>query len=289
MHDATPIVDLAEYARHRDALLDRIVDVLQADPRVDAVWLSGSYGRGEADEWSDFDLHVAVADEHFEQFLAERPELYTRVGRPILVQQEIVQSDSMPGGRFQLVLYSGPFEVDWNIGPVSLALRHRAFRMLIERVAIPVVSPPPLTPVERRAHADKWLTFFWAMAPIAVGHTARAETRRAAGQIDLLSRALIALWRLLAQPEGPDPHLPSTNPVLEPEIDARLPRLGPVIDPLGALQVIRALCDEVVQLHPRLAALGVSIPSDVPGEVAELSALAEAVIRRGAQPRRKYR
>ena len=37
------------YARQRDDLLARIVGVLEADVRVRSVWLSGSFGRGEAD------------------------------------------------------------------------------------------------------------------------------------------------------------------------------------------------------------------------------------------------
>ena len=37
-----PFSDLEHYARERDALLERILQALRADPRVGAVWLSGS-------------------------------------------------------------------------------------------------------------------------------------------------------------------------------------------------------------------------------------------------------
>jgi predicted nucleotidyltransferase len=43
-------------------LLSRVVDHLAADPRVRAVWLSGSVGRGVADAGSDLDLVVTVTD-----------------------------------------------------------------------------------------------------------------------------------------------------------------------------------------------------------------------------------
>ncbi|MDP9372180.1 MAG: hypothetical protein M3Q65_06940 [Chloroflexota bacterium] len=127
------------------------------------------------------------------------------------------------------------------------------------------------------------------MAPIAVKYVGRGESRRAASQIDLLTRATIALWRLVEQPTGPDPYLPTTNRVLEPELDARLPGLGETIDPPAALDVIRALCAEVERLHPALAALGMPIPSAVPRAVTALGAIAEAVVRQGEQPRRTYR
>jgi hypothetical protein len=65
--------------------------------------------------------------------------------------------------------------------------------------------------------------------------------------------------------------------------------LGGAIDPVGALDVIRRLCDEVELLHPALAAIAVEIPAAMPDEVRSLWALALGVAQRGAQPRRKYR
>ena len=45
-----------------EALLQRIVEVLQADQRVVAVWFFGSRGRHTTDALSDTDLWVAVKD-----------------------------------------------------------------------------------------------------------------------------------------------------------------------------------------------------------------------------------
>jgi hypothetical protein len=44
-----------------DALLARVVAVLEADDRVRALWLAGSVGRGVADAGSDLDLVVTVS------------------------------------------------------------------------------------------------------------------------------------------------------------------------------------------------------------------------------------
>lgn len=272
VHRAIP--SLRRYARERDALLDRIVRALEADERVSSVWLSGSFGRGAADEWSDFDLHVAVRDEEFPAFLNERPALYRRVGTPLHVQPEKVPSNSMPGGHFQLVYYTGPVEVDWNIGPTSQARRPAASTLLVDRAGIPVLAPPPLSPAERQAQAEYWLSFFWAMAPIAVKYAGRGESRQAASQIDLIETAFIALWRLVEQPDGPTPWAPTTNRPLDPDLEARLPRLGRTIDPPAALRVIRALCADVARLHPALAALGAAVPSAMPEETATLAAIA---------------
>lgn len=284
-----PVDSLTRLGHERDALLERITARLRADPRVAAVWLSGSFGRDEADEWSDLDLHVAVDDATFERFLDERPQLYAAVGRPLLIQPEMLQSDSQPGARFQLVIYDGPVEVDWNIGPATPAERPAASILLVDRTNIPVQAPPPLTPEQRRHRAHDRLIFFWAMAPIAVKLAGRGETRRAAAQITLMTNAYISLWRLAHQPDGPEPYLPSTNRPIEPELDLTLPALGPLINPMIALEVIDALCDKVERLHPTLATLGIPPPTDMPLAIKQIGAIAEDAIRPGHFPRRKFR
>jgi hypothetical protein len=46
----------------RDATLARVLDLLEADPRIDAAVITGSLGADQADRWSDFDLTAVVAD-----------------------------------------------------------------------------------------------------------------------------------------------------------------------------------------------------------------------------------
>ncbi len=50
------------------ALFDRAAERLHADPRVRALWVSGSLARGDADASSDLDLLLAVADAEFDAF-----------------------------------------------------------------------------------------------------------------------------------------------------------------------------------------------------------------------------
>ena len=134
-----PERELAAYTGLRDDLLVRIVGVLHADLRVRSAWLSGSFGRGEADAWSDFDLHVAVEDDELVGFWAARHRLYAQVGRPVLVQPEM-KSNAQPGAHFQLVVFDGPLEVDWNIGPLSQARRPATSRILLQRAEVAVMA-----------------------------------------------------------------------------------------------------------------------------------------------------
>jgi len=64
------------------------------------------------------------------------------------------------------------------------------------------------------------------------------------------------------------------NQPLEPELKRILPVLGPTIDPKACLTGLLQLCDRTVELHPRLAALGVAIPDEMPAQLARLAAVA---------------
>ena len=50
-------------------LIDRVVEDLATDPRVRGLWLTGSFGADEADEFSDVDMFVLVADRQREAFV----------------------------------------------------------------------------------------------------------------------------------------------------------------------------------------------------------------------------
>jgi len=61
-----PVLDLLEPGY--GPLFDRAVEVLGADERVRALWLSGSLARGAADAGSDLDLLLAVRDVDLDAF-----------------------------------------------------------------------------------------------------------------------------------------------------------------------------------------------------------------------------
>jgi predicted nucleotidyltransferase len=68
---------------HLTAFIDRILDVFERDQRVLAVWLEGSLAQGDGDAYSDVDVHVAVPDEGFEEFVADDDALLARLGEVI--------------------------------------------------------------------------------------------------------------------------------------------------------------------------------------------------------------
>ncbi len=273
---------LSAYAVARDRAFLALVANLAADDRFSGAWLSGAHGRGEDDEWSDFDLHLAVHDDVLEELVAEPRPLFELAGEVLLVQANF-PSDSMPDGRFWLVMYPGPVHIDWNIGPASAAVRPLNSTLLFERIPIPVAAEPSaLATGEVRDVAQKALEFFWAMAPIAVKYAGRGWTRRAVQQEALLAAAFDRLWRTthhrpLRSQDAYDQNRPPDVAML-----AAMPTLDATIDASAVLRAVSTYCDVVESLHPALAALGAAVPERMPSEVRALMGVARSSVASGA-------
>ncbi len=241
---------LEELVRNRDALLKRLVVAFERDVRIVGAWLSGSFGRGEADEWSDLDLHVGVEDGAFDALGTAPGELFALAGEPLLVQGGF-PSDSVPGGKFWLVIYPGPVEIDWNVGPVGLAAKPAASLTLVEKRPIRSSVPGPAsTNAEIAAKAQAQIEFFWAMAPIACKYAGRGHTRLAIEQCGLLRRSFLALWRSVNAPEHLAEKFHQNRP-MEAEVAGLLPRFSTTVTPLEALAAVQVFCGEVERCTSR--------------------------------------
>lgn len=73
--------------RQREAIAI-LTETLRKDEAVQAIFLKGSFGRGEGDEHSDVDLYVMVAPDEVPNFL-ERRRHHLSAYRPILLEDEI--------------------------------------------------------------------------------------------------------------------------------------------------------------------------------------------------------
>lgn len=265
-------MSLQAHMRRRDGLRQRIEETLGSDLRIAAAWLGGSFGRGQADAWSDLDVGLAIHDAHLGAFLEERPTLYRRFGVPLLVHQAPLSN--APNGEAQRIIFDGPLEVDFTVTPLSSARLPAHTMVLFAREPIPTEEPVPLTGEERRQACETRLTFIWAMAPTAIRYVGRLETRRATTMISLMAEAYVALWRLV--------HTPSTpavlNQPLEPALADLLPLQAIGIDPLACLRAVRQLCAQTEMMHPELAAIGVGVPWELPEQVENLASLAQQML-----------
>jgi predicted nucleotidyltransferase len=179
-------------AVERSMFLEHIENMLRGDERIVAAWVGGSIGRGEADDLSDIDIHLAVADDHCAQLNAERRTFVAEFGEPILVQE--APHNAPPGGAFQLVLYRGtsaPIEVDWSWRPASTAAILERAVMLFDRSGGLPRAPSwvTLSSADVARQISLSTTFFWAMAFIAAKKIARRQPTAAFGLLRMMHQA----------------------------------------------------------------------------------------------------
>ena len=107
---------IQDYASNRNKLLEHITRVLQVDDRFVAAWLTGSFGRGDADNVSDLDLTVVV-ENTFAKNLCFRPRqvganttperyaLLSQFGQPHIIHEN--HHNAPQDGTFTFVLWNG--------------------------------------------------------------------------------------------------------------------------------------------------------------------------------------
>lgn len=162
------------YTELRDATLQQLRRELEFDERFVAAWLTGSFGRGEEDEFSDIDLTIVVDDAHAVRVCetnarsnagtsAVRQQIVSRYGEPIVVHEH--HGNAPAGGSFTSVVYRTGLVIDWIFVPGSEALRPMATTLLFDAVGVPIQrEPPPSNDAEIAARLAERSAFFWLLA-----------------------------------------------------------------------------------------------------------------------------
>ncbi len=138
----------------------------ESDERVLALWIEGSVARGTADPWSDVDLHLAIADGQFDQFVADSESLLSRIERPLGYLQNV-----LPGLRLLPATLEGPVRLDLYVErreAVSTIPRQPEYRMLFDRDDVSAsLSAAPALVFDPRAQLETLMRgyFFGGMWP----------------------------------------------------------------------------------------------------------------------------
>jgi hypothetical protein len=107
------------------AVLERLVEAVEADPRIRALELKGSIARGDADELSDLDTRLWIADDDYDAMLADLPALARSVGktRDILFET--------PGSPFLFVQFEDGVQLELSTSRASQAKGLVAARVVL--------------------------------------------------------------------------------------------------------------------------------------------------------------
>ncbi len=177
---------LNSHQKSRDDLLAEIIAALSKDDRFVAGWLTGSLSRNDADELSDIDINVVVAEKDSPtlclratqvsaQTSPERYAIFSQFGTPALIHEN--NNNAPKDGTFTFVLYSeSAMMVDWTLIPQSNAVRPYQSKILFDRADIPVSNPPEVESLEqsRKFVAEQW-AFFWMMTAVTIKYIIRGD------------------------------------------------------------------------------------------------------------------
>ncbi len=232
----------------RESLLGRITRTLEDDDRIAAAWLFGSMGCGEADDLSDLDLRVIVADEHIEAVCADRRAYTAQVGEAVLFAE--APQNRPAGGAFLLTLYAGEFgpqEVDWTWQPLSGACLWPDTRVLLNRAGLTLGEMPwgyqPRPAQTALEEAVQRVTNFWAMLLIIAKYAARTPGEDTMGLVGMSVQPL----REVAEYLGLTPHYTMDN-------------LPPHGRPAEKMRLLRDLAGQMEALMPPIEARGGTVP-----------------------------
>lgn len=152
--------------------IDAVTRALADDERVRAAWLEGSFGRGDADRYSDVDLHVLLIPGALDEFRAGA-EAWLADLRPLVLYKEMfggsmLNAMTRDGLRVDVWLHEGE---DHAIDPARAQVLHARPGALVDA---PPAAPPD--PAQVAARLDEQIREFWrciAMLPVVLGRGER--------------------------------------------------------------------------------------------------------------------
>ena len=182
---------------HHQTIMNRFVSVCQADERVGAAFLGGSYASGKADAYSDIDLALITPDEAYDDFLAERAVFIQQLGEPIFLED-------YPGEdhHFLFVIFPDGTEVELGMAREShsAGLYAGPYRVLLDKKGIltgesfPWLEAPQDKQLETLHGLIYW--FWHNLSHHFINPLARGQLWSAYGALEDLRRACIDMARL---------------------------------------------------------------------------------------------
>jgi predicted nucleotidyltransferase len=231
---------------HRLAI-DRFVAACQADDRVVAAVLGGSYASGQADAFSDLDLAVITTDATFDDFCSAREGFMRVLGEPLFLE-----SFNSPITLF--AIFDDGTELELSIGRESQfdGILIGPYAVLVDKRGIlsgAVFTGTRPTEAEQIETLRRLVYWFWHDVSHCVAAVGRGQLWWALGQLEVLRRVCVELARLQMDfaeaPSGYD----KVNQAVPVDV------LAPLESTLCALQrepMVQALRD-IVRFYRRLA------------------------------------
>jgi predicted nucleotidyltransferase len=179
---------------HHQDVLDRFIAACQADERIVAAFLGGSYANGATDKYSDLDLFFITTDEAYEDFLAEREDFIRLLGEPLFLE-----GFGLTHG--YCVIFSNGTEGDVWFGRESKFkdIYSGPYRVLLDKKGIlagDVFSKHVADQAAQIETLRQQIDWFWHDLSHFIKAMGRRQLWFAAGQLEVLRQICVNLARL---------------------------------------------------------------------------------------------
>ena len=216
---------------HRDTLR-RFIAACQADERIVAAFLSGSYATGKVDPYSDLDLFFVTTDEAYEAFLATKEDFIRLLGEPLFLEDFGVPNGCLP-------IYANGTQADIFFSRESQfeELHEGPYRILLDKKGIltgKIFPPHPPDQAKQIAVLRQQIDWFWHDLSHFIKALGRGQLWFAYGELEILRQMCVNLRRF--QHNFADPYVAQGEPYFKVEQTLPVEQLAPLEETICPLE-----------------------------------------------------
>lgn len=183
-----------QFPPNQQLVVQRFVAACEADPRVVAATLYGSYARGTADAHSDLDLGLITTDADFADFYTGRADWLRQLGEPLFLE-------NFGSAVSLLFILADGTEGELSVGRAGdfTHIHGEPHQVLLDKTQLLtgcVFAQPVPGIAEQRATLQRLIDWFWHDFSHLVTALGRGQLWWAQGQIEVLRLMCVNLARL---------------------------------------------------------------------------------------------
>ena len=183
--------------QNHQIVINRFIAACQADERVVAAFLGGSFARNAADAYSDLDLYLITTNEAYDTFFAEHEAFIRQLGEPIFLE-------TYHGGYANFVFFTFPDGVEGELGLGSESrftnIHCGPYRVLLDKKGILTKASFPDLQVAQATQIEtlhRHISWFWHdLSHHFITTMARGQLWSAYGALEDMRRTCVNLVRL---------------------------------------------------------------------------------------------
>lgn len=184
----------------------RFTSACEADPRIVAAFLGGSFASGKADAYSDLDIYLVTTDATYGDFFAQRREFMRGLGEPVFLEDfnefgfDMLLFTFADGVEGELALGRESNFTNIHGGPYKVLVDKKG---LLAGKIFPLLAP---TPEEQRKALRRLIYWFWEDVSHFVTLMHRGELWAAFTSLDQMRRKCVNMAHIehdfSAEPAG---------------------------------------------------------------------------------------